>query len=98
MADKISYKSWQCPPAATGESDRISWLDDATGDGLAWLKSQRTFRDFRKALDTISGIDTQPNLQRFLPQQNQHQPPETQHPRSSFSDEQVAPVLGLSLG
>ena len=60
MAEKLSYKSWQLPPAATAESDRIGWLDDATGDGLAWLKSQRGFKDFRKALDTISGMDTQP--------------------------------------
>ena len=57
MAEKLSYKSWQCAPAAVAESERLGWLDDACGDGLAWLRSQRGFKDFRKALDTISGLD-----------------------------------------
>ena len=60
MAEKLSYKSWQVPPAAVDEKERLGWIDDACGDGISWIKSQRGFRDYRKSLDTISGTDTQP--------------------------------------
>src|SRR5262252_2622593 len=60
MADKPSYKSWQCPPQVASEDHILGFVDDICGDGLAWLKSQRCFRDYRKSLDVISGMDTQP--------------------------------------
>lgn len=61
MASGPTYKTWQVPPAVASESSLIGWIDDACGEGLNWLKSQRCSRDYRKALDTLSGMDTQPN-------------------------------------
>lgn len=52
------YKDWQLPPAAVSEDRRLGWVNEACQEGQAWLKSQRGFSDFRKALDTISGRDT----------------------------------------
>jgi len=61
MTDQVTspeYHEWQCPPAATSEAHIIGWLNSVTEEGLAWIKSQRGYGDFRKALDTISGRDT----------------------------------------
>lgn len=56
MAESISPGfNWQIPPAAAPESQKIGWLDDAVSQGQAWLKSQRGYPDFRKALDILSG-------------------------------------------
>jgi hypothetical protein len=52
-----SLQDWQCPFAALPASRRLGWIDDATSEGQAWLRSQRGFSDMRKALDIISGID-----------------------------------------
>ena len=52
------YREWQVPPAAAPESRRLGWLNEATEEGQAWLKSQRGYSDFRRALDTISARDT----------------------------------------
>jgi len=60
MATAPSFKSWQCPPALAGEAPILSFVDDCCGEGISWIRSQRCSRDYRKALDTISGIDTQP--------------------------------------
>ena len=49
---------WQTPPAAVKESEIIGWLNSATEEGQAWLKSQRGYADFQKSLDVISGKDT----------------------------------------
>lgn len=59
------YQEWQVPPAATTESRKLGWLNSATEEGQAWLKSQRGYSDFRRALDTLSGRDTlsQPSAQ-----------------------------------
>lgn len=53
-------KSWQCPPAAMSEGQIIGWLNDATEEGQAWLKSQRgyTVGGWKRALDVISSRDT----------------------------------------
>ena len=51
------FKSWQAPPAAASESTIIGWVDDATGEGMSWLRSQRGYKDMKKALDIISGTD-----------------------------------------
>src|ERR1700676_904835 len=53
-----SYKEWQCPAAMASESTIIGWLDDVTGEGQSWLRSQRGYADMRRALDIISGRDT----------------------------------------
>jgi hypothetical protein len=55
MSDELEYISWQAPPAATTESERLGWLNSATEQGMAWLRSQRGTRDYRKAFDIISG-------------------------------------------
>src|SRR5882762_4652474 len=60
MATAPAYKSWQIAPAAASEASILGWVDDACGEGISWIRSQRCSRDYRKALDTISGIDTQP--------------------------------------
>lgn len=57
MADDKLYKSWQCPPAATSEKERLGFLDDITGDGQSWLKSQRGYKHFQRSLDILAGED-----------------------------------------
>ena len=44
---------WQCPPAAVADDAKLSWVNSACEEGIAWIKSQRGFSDFNKALDTI---------------------------------------------
>ena len=53
-----AYREWQVPPAATRESYRIGWANEACEEGLAWLKSQRGYSDFRRSLDIFAGKDT----------------------------------------
>jgi len=52
-----SYQEWQAPPAASAESRIVSWVDDITGEGQAWLRSQRGYGDMKRALDILSGMD-----------------------------------------
>jgi hypothetical protein len=54
----MQFREWQCPPAAIDESRRLGWLNESVEEGQAWLKSQRGYTDFRKSLDTLSGMDT----------------------------------------
>jgi len=49
-----TYKSWQCPPAAASEDERLEWLNSAVEEGQYWLKQQRGFKDFSKAFDILS--------------------------------------------
>jgi hypothetical protein len=58
MAEEQEYREWQIPPAALSEDKRLGWLNEATEEGQSWIKSQRGSRDFKRALDVISGIDT----------------------------------------
>ena len=51
------YREWQCPPAAAREDIKTGWLNESTQEGMAWLKSQRGYSDFRKSLDVLSGRD-----------------------------------------
>lgn len=60
MAETPSYKEWQCPPSAVPEDKKLGWLNEATEEGEAWLKNQRGYADFQKALDVISGRDMSP--------------------------------------
>jgi hypothetical protein len=53
------YKEWQAPPAAVDESRKIGFLNESVEEGSAWLRSQRGYSDFRKALDVLSGQDSQ---------------------------------------
>src|SRR5277367_4618058 len=51
------FHEWQCPPAAVAETHRLGWLNEACEEGQSWIKMQRGYKDFKKSLDTISGID-----------------------------------------
>lgn len=51
------FREWQCPPAAVATSHRLGWLNETVEEGQSWIKNQRGSRDFKKALDTISGLD-----------------------------------------
>jgi hypothetical protein len=55
MANNEVFKDWQVPRADAVESKKLGWLNSATEEGQIWLKSQRGSRDFRKALDILSG-------------------------------------------
>jgi hypothetical protein len=57
MADKV-YRSWQAPPAETLESHKLGWLDAATEEGQLWQKAQRSYHDWGKALNIISGDES----------------------------------------
>ena len=52
------YKEWQVPPQAAAEDKIIGWLNEAVEEGQTWIKNQRGYGDFRRALNVISGIDT----------------------------------------
>ena len=49
------YKEWQVPPAATKESERRGWLDEAVQEGQIWHKQQRGYADYLKAFKVLSG-------------------------------------------
>jgi hypothetical protein len=49
---------WQVPPQAAGESYVLGWCDEATQQGQAWFKSQRSSAEIHKSLDVIAGRDT----------------------------------------
>lgn len=49
------FRSWQVPVAIAAEDKKLGWLNEAAEEGLSWLKSQRGFSDFPKAMDIISG-------------------------------------------
>jgi hypothetical protein len=46
---------WQVPPQASDTERRLRWLDEATEDGQAWLKSQRGTYDWKRAMDVVGG-------------------------------------------
>ena len=50
-------RSWQAPPATADEGLKLGWLDDATGEGLNWQKSQRVSDVWNSVLQVISGVD-----------------------------------------
>lgn len=58
MADDNNlFKSWQAPPAAVSEDKKIGFMNEVTQEGLAWIKSQRGFKDWNRALDILAGQD-----------------------------------------
>lgn len=46
---------WQCPKMETDESHKLGWINEACEQGAAWKQMQRGTRDWRKALEIISG-------------------------------------------
>jgi|ERR1700680_229798 len=58
MPEERLYRDWQCPPAALPEGRKIGWLNECTQEGQAWLKSQRGYKDYHKALSILAGQDS----------------------------------------
>lgn len=59
------YKQWQIPPYSAAEDKKIGWLNEATEEGQNWLRAQRGFGDFQKAMDIISGRTDFPDLTEY---------------------------------
>lgn len=57
MAESLPGMEWQCVPAAATEDRKLGWLNSACEEGAAWLRSQRGYSDFSKALDVFAGKD-----------------------------------------
>lgn len=53
MPDK--FQEWQCPAQAANEERRLGWVNEATEEGQNWLKSQRGYDDFQRAMDVLAG-------------------------------------------
>ena len=53
MADKL--QSWQCPPQAASENQKLGWLNEHAEDGVARNKSQRGWNDHHKAFEILAG-------------------------------------------
>lgn len=49
------YKQWQVPPSVVADDSKLGFLNESVEDGMTWLKSQRGYGDFKKALATLSG-------------------------------------------
>lgn len=62
MSGPVFPREWQAPKAAAPESNKIGWLNEATQQGSAWCESQRGYGDWKKALDIISGYESQQGL------------------------------------
>jgi hypothetical protein len=54
MADN-DYRSWQVPPAAATEDDRLGWVNEACEEGMAWCRVQRGYPDWKRSLNILSG-------------------------------------------
>jgi hypothetical protein len=52
--------SWQCPPAAASEDRKLGFLNESCEEGANWLKSQRGYPDFRKAMEVLAGKNDDP--------------------------------------
>lgn len=55
-----SFSQWQAPTqvdASGGSNDdlKMGWLRESVEEGQGWLRSQRGYADYQRALDTISG-------------------------------------------
>lgn len=55
---ETQFRSWQVPAAAAKEDTKIGWLNESCEEGQAWLRAQRGYSDYRKAMDVISGKTT----------------------------------------
>lgn len=50
-----TLRSWQVPPQAASENQKLGWLNEHAEDGQAWQKSQRGWGDWAKAFDILAG-------------------------------------------
>lgn len=68
LTDSGLPKEWQAPPEQASESTKLGWLNEATEQGSSWIESQRGFRDWRVALDMISGSESTKDTQDYRSQ------------------------------
>jgi len=57
-----THREWQCPPAEASEKYRLGWLREACEEGENFNKAQRGFKDWRKALELLSGDESARDL------------------------------------
>lgn len=57
--ERLPGLEWQVPAAACSESSKLGWLNSNCEEGIAWLRSQRGYKDdWRRSLDIIAGMDS----------------------------------------
>ena len=71
MADTVP-REWQCPSANASEKTKLGWRRESVEQGAAWQQSQRGFSDWRRALDIISGNESQRDLLNYRSQLSGH--------------------------
>src|ERR1700743_2885807 len=52
---KRAFSQWQAPAAGGPDDLKMGWLRESLEEGQSWLRSQRGYADYQRALDTISG-------------------------------------------
>lgn len=52
---KRTFSQWQAPPQLGPDELKMGWLRESLEEGQSWLRSQRGYADYQRALDTISG-------------------------------------------
>jgi hypothetical protein len=70
--DDTVPREWQCPSANASEKTKLGWRREAVEQGAAWQQSQRGFSDWRRALDIISGNESQRDLLNYRSQLSGH--------------------------
>lgn len=55
MSDRPKLQEWQVPPQASDDIRKLNWLKEQMEEGQAWLRSQRGYGDWKKAMDTLAG-------------------------------------------
>lgn len=65
-------REWQCPSAYANEGQKLGWRKEAVEQGASWAQAQRGFSDWRRALDIISGNESQRDLLAYRSQLSGH--------------------------
>lgn len=55
MATEPKLQEWQVPPQSADSARKLSWLKEHMEEGQSWLRSQRGYGDWKKAMDTLAG-------------------------------------------
>lgn len=72
MANSNVPREWQCPSPYASDGEKLGWRKEAVEQGAAWCQGQRGFSDWRKALDIISGNESQRELLSYRSQLSGH--------------------------
>lgn len=51
-----NYPEWQCPDRETPDKEKLGWLNAGVEEGQAWHRQQRSYRDYKDAIDIICGV------------------------------------------